>query len=355
MPQELIDYTVNTVGVQSIDDFVNLVTVAGYETELKTVLVDACPGTKDNVIALARTRAAWRAARSQLLKAERRKATATAEDIEEPLEASTQDGLLTKWKTRYNLELTVHTQPSDALLGRLYRELVRATPTLLPVNKIRCLAWCNRAQGTERRITLSGQISLQVDKDCMDVPVSSIFQYYMALRVLANGLSIVGNMQVDSKLKQGAQCTAAPLHVNLNYADFALRSTVDVAGSSLEWLHVRDEATRSRAVELQREGYPQGEALLTAWKEQEVHWVVPPPPQKRPAESHQEGSPAKIPRTGNKVGDRFICKKRNDNRGCTSKESQCPDKRLHVCDVLKPSGEVCESRDHCRNQCPYLR
>ncbi|CAE7369278.1 unnamed protein product [Symbiodinium sp. CCMP2592] len=249
MPQDLIDYTVNTVGVQSIEE-----DIEEYEGSPGWVSQGfarfGCPF--------------WGI---------------------EPLEASTQDGLLTKWKTRYNLELTVHTQPSDALLGRLYRELVRATPTLLP--------------GTERRITLSGQISLQVDKDCMDVPVSSIFQYYMALRVLANGLSIVGNMQVDSKLKQGSQCTAAPLHVNLNYADFALRSTVDVAGSSLEWLRARDEATRSRAVELQRERYPQGEALLTAWKEQEVHWVVPPP-QKRPAESHQEGSPTKIPRTGNK-------------------------------------------------------
>ena len=143
--------------------------------------------------------------------------------------------------------------------------------------------------------------------------------------------------------------------VNLAYADFALRSVCEVAGSSLDWLRTRDEATRARAVELQREGMPQGEALAAAWREQEIYWtVVPPPPSpKRPTEQQDMGSPTKVLKTTNKIGNKFLCKRYNDNRGCKKHEKDCPDQRLHRCDALKPSNEVCGSRDHTRLQCPH--
>ena len=48
VPQELIDYAVGALGLQSVDDFVNLVTQAGYENELNTVLVEPCAATKDS-------------------------------------------------------------------------------------------------------------------------------------------------------------------------------------------------------------------------------------------------------------------------------------------------------------------
>ena len=73
VPQELIDYAVGTLGLQSVDDFVNLVTQAGYENELNTVLVEPCAATKGNALALSRVRAAWHAARAQVLKAQHKK------------------------------------------------------------------------------------------------------------------------------------------------------------------------------------------------------------------------------------------------------------------------------------------
>ena len=286
VPQELIDYAVGTLGLQSVDDFVNLVTQAGYENELNTVLVEPCAAARGNALALSRVRAAWRAARAQVLKAEVKKIQG------EPLEPSTQDSLLQQWRKKYALELTVHLQPSDSLLGRLYREHIRGAPTLIPVAKIRSLAFCNRAHSQERRVNLSGQVSIQVDREFGDMPIKSIFAYYQGLRTLANSLSIVGSNLVGSKAKPGEKCVAAPLHVNLTYADNALKCTAD-QNASVEWMRARDEATRARAVELQREGWPQGEALQSAWQSQEIYWVVasPPPPRPvtRPLENAEPG------------------------------------------------------------------
>ena len=58
--QELTDYAVGTLGLQ----FSSTWSQAGYETELATavaVLVEPCPATKGNALALSRVRAAWRA------------------------------------------------------------------------------------------------------------------------------------------------------------------------------------------------------------------------------------------------------------------------------------------------------
>ena len=108
--QELADYAVATVGLQSVEDFVNLATQAGYETELNTVLVEPCAATKNNALALSRVRAAWRAARAQVLKALLKKSQGLpSEDMDEPLEASTQDSLLQQWQKKYSLELCTFT------------------------------------------------------------------------------------------------------------------------------------------------------------------------------------------------------------------------------------------------------
>ena len=48
-----------------------------------------------------------------------------------------------------------------------------------------------------------------------------------------------------------------------------------------------------------------------------------------------------------------ICKHRNDNRGCTARQAQCPFKLEHVCDAIrKQDGKVCGSRAHVRADCP---
>ena len=59
--------------MESVQDYVNMVMVKDYEKKLKTVLVDACPETKDSPLYLARARSAWRAGRSILLRHEHKR------------------------------------------------------------------------------------------------------------------------------------------------------------------------------------------------------------------------------------------------------------------------------------------
>ena len=59
-----------------------------------------------------------------------------------------------------------------------------------------------------------------------EVTVSSILDYYWGLRILANANARAGNYSVKSKAAP-VEVTMAPLSVNMDYADFALRATVD--------------------------------------------------------------------------------------------------------------------------------
>ena len=132
-----------------------------------------------------------------------------------------------------------------------------------------------------------------------------------------------------------------------------------VGPESVSWLEQRDEATRAKAIQLTRRGWPLGEALLEAYREEKIDWTLTP--HKRPAvDQQQPGAVSKVakteasdqagklkkPRTGDRTKAGLeICKPRNDNRGCSL---PCPNKRAHVCDVLLANGQPCESARHRR-------
>ena len=130
--QDLVKYVVNTVGLRSVGDFVNLVTQAGYETELDKVLGCGAPRDKPNSYPSSRIRAAWRAARAQITELKKSQRVPT-ENLKKTVYLVTQDSLLQQWRKRCSLELPVHLQPLDSVLGRLYRAQVRNTPTLIPI------------------------------------------------------------------------------------------------------------------------------------------------------------------------------------------------------------------------------
>ena len=104
---------------------------------------------------------------------------------------------------------------------------------------------------------------------------SDVAQYYFGLRVLANACAKAGNYEFPSKLEKDTKVTFAPLDTNLDYADFAFRMVLKQRGSAydlLKWLEERDLHTRGRMCNLMRGGYPQGEALVAAMKEDELKW-----------------------------------------------------------------------------------
>jgi hypothetical protein len=73
----------------------------------------------------------------------------------------------------------------------------------------------------------------------------------------------------------------------------------------------------------------------------------PTMPEKRQKGQGKEGNeqPKKVTTATCLQGGKPICKKRNDDRGCTKREQDCPDKRAHKCDVLV-NGRAC-GKENC--------
>lgn len=115
----------------SVEEKVFVVSAACYETELETLITDRIPSVKDVPIELARRRAAWRKAKSELLESEdkARRGAAPAEEMDESLEATIRDDLMARFARSYGHKIFVHMLPSDTILARVYRELTRNLPT----------------------------------------------------------------------------------------------------------------------------------------------------------------------------------------------------------------------------------
>lgn len=342
-----------------------LVTTAGFETELKTQVLDLSPA-KDDVLQLSRLRAAWREGFLLIEKARKRRLEGVLEDGEEPLDIQTHEDLLAQWKTTYQLQLSIHAMPSDALLGRVYREFQRGAPTLIPAKRMQSL-FRGTLPTSKEEVNLSASIKVQLAAE--PAPVKSVIAYYQALRVLANAYAIAGIHVVDSVSAPGTKVRFAPLDTNLNYCDFALARTAESNchdTQQLQWLESRDLHTRGKMVEFMRQGVPQGEALTRALRECDVLWTVQQSVvvdvDKTPSASVRTRAelspPSKRPRRERTVtvlqGNQAICKRHNDQRGCAPKEKDCPDRKRHTCDGRRPDGTACGSTGHTRKDCPFV-
>ncbi|CAE7158869.1 DNMT3A [Symbiodinium necroappetens] len=253
-------YLTDTLKVASIEDLVFLVSAAAYETELKSLVTDQVDAVRDVPIELARLRAAWRRAKAELLKVEdkARRGVAPAEEMDETLESTVQDDLMSRFARCYWHKISVHMMPSDAVLARVYRELTRNLPTVIPLTKIRSLFQSHKPTA-ERRISLGGNVTVRVDEQ-ESAPLRNVFDYYHALRVLGNAYAIAGSIEVPSQIDQGKTVRVSPFQTQLDYADFVLRMAMQWE-APLSWVKDRDEATRGRMVELMRKAHPRDRRL----------------------------------------------------------------------------------------------
>jgi hypothetical protein len=186
-------------------------------------------------------------------------------------------------------------------------------------------------------------------------PIMSVYSYYLGLRVLANAYALTGQHVVNSKLLDGKSVRFSPWATNVQYAEYCLRKVMTTSmqpHQQLDWLQLKDEATRTKMVEHIRFGYPQGEALTKALQEMEVAWTIGPVrsgPEKSDLggqrRDSQGGPPAKRPKHSMHYKQMPICKPFNDGRGCPKK---CPKNQAHVCDVILPDGSACHSTKHSR-------
>jgi len=231
--------------------------------------------------------------------------------------------------------------------------------------------YCDHNPTPEKKVTLAGGLSLTVTGQEQTESIRDVAGYYFALRILANASAKAGNYHVESKIDKGVKIIFAPLDVNLDYADHALRTALKNTTSqygALRWLEERDMHTRGLMCNHMRSGHSQGEALTLALREDEIKWAtpaIPHPPahtmasgQKRQnsggrnegQQAHKKQrlgkmaqSQAQTNNQGNiryatlSKGGKKICRSFNMGQ-CTGKV--CPYGGEHVCSVIE-NGRTC--------------
>ena len=110
-----------------------------------------------------------------------------------------------------------------------------------------------------KQVPIGDGLSLTVQGKEQNEVVRDVAQYYFRLHILANASAKAGNYEWDSKVEKDTKVTFAPLDVNLDYADFAFRSTIQqpgIAWTLRQWLEERDLHTRGLMCNYLRAGWP---------------------------------------------------------------------------------------------------
>ena len=275
---EIVKILMEEEELTNLAEFSSFFTKDGYEAEAVT-LRDRVEALKNKQVEVARIRTAVLLARGVLAQPAPAEASPTKTptvDMEAPLDPGAKETMMESWNERYGVQLTMHLDPADTLVSRLYREFRQNTPTLIPAGRMKSV-YCDHNPAPEKKVALAGGLSLTVTGQEQRESIRDVAGYYFALRILANASAKAGNYTVESKVDKGVKVIFAPLDVNLDYADHALRTALKNATSqygTLKWLEERDLHTRGLMCNYMRAGHSQGEALTLALREDEVKWAT---------------------------------------------------------------------------------
>jgi hypothetical protein len=375
-------------GVENLMEFSNYFTKDGFEAETLS-LRDKVESLRGKQIEVARLRTALHLARGVIGRPAASGTAASPDaDMEAPLDPLEYESMAKAWTGRYGVVLTMWLDPADNIVNRLFREFRKNSPSVIAVERVRSV-YKDHNPRPEKKVALAGGLVMTLEgKEQIEV-VKDIAHYYYALRVLANASAKAGNYEIDSKVEKGTKVVFAPLDVNMDYADHAFRSALKMGQwGTVKWLHERDEHTRGRMCTYMRGGYPQGEALTRAIKDDEIKWMSSghldvemggtasgsrPDRSRSPRGAHAASGGKGGPRNGPKKpavgrtqkqafqkthqryanmakGGKKICKAFN-NGNCSG--PNCPWGGLHVCSVIE-NGRTCggkhPAKQHSTNQ-----
>ena len=213
-------------GVESLADIVGYFTASGYEKEAENVR-DKVEDLKGRTVETARVRTADQIAVKvvEASNAETKKETPAQVhlDMKAPLQEQEKVSMAEQWTKRFSLHLTVYMDPADSQVNRWYQDFRINMPTLIPVERIRSTFQGN-TPSVEQNHPCRG-ISITVE-EAPDEVARDVFAYYCSLLVLANAAAKACNFEVESKIAKDTRVYFAPLDVNLDYADYALRATL---------------------------------------------------------------------------------------------------------------------------------
>eukprot|EP00435_Cladocopium_sp_Y103_P025477 s1719_g6.t1 len=311
--------------VETLDDFVYLVDRDRWETSLKDLL-ESVAELKGNRIILARFKAAFESGMAAIKASQA--APKSEEQADQVLPEATLQSVTAAFFKKYGVILDPHTDPSDALRSRIYREFRRGTMSLLEAKRIKSMLNITVPK-TQDNIKLSDSVRLQLQED-ETISITSSIEYYMQLRTLMNAWGWAGLF--EAKDYDGQRKTFLSWGEALQYADFALRSTAEIGQGSLQWMSRNDLLTRSKMASLIRRGYTGGSALEEALKQTHIEWrspalqssgslktgrsAPPPGPDVAPVPKRPRQIKSDTIQTVSMVkGGKRLCKSWNDNRG----------------------------------------
>jgi len=316
-------------------------------------------------------------------------------DWEAALPTSLKQQLDSAWASLYpSMELDMYVHPAGPMVNRRAREIQRGEPELHDMRKVKALVHMSEPS-RQRSIpmqTAGGEVAkLQIGPDDKLI-LSSVIDYYFALRIEGNAWAKAGPLLADSKITPGQRVVQAPLSVNLDYADSALRhasATNLPPAQMLAWMEQRDKATRTLMVRYMRRGWPQGEALTKALQETDSVWRQvsadsallldvkqeedepqprgkgrrgappvfglppgpPPSPRAAPPPQRGAGKRKRVDWAKKDKDQNWLCYD-FQHGNCVKKQSECPKGGRHMCATVTGKGQICGSHNHGASRCP---
>ena len=195
-----------------------------------------------------------------------------------PLPDGTIQSLRARWKVLYNnTDFGPYLTPADTMNNKNFRENLRMVQTVQPMDKMKSLI--QSAIPTDIHTYALGSALLTLNGDVQNAEIRSIIDYYLNMTLHFVSQSFVGSHETESHWDQQKKVIYSPLDVNIMYCTDALRIASGWecdSNTALEALRSKGVRTRTCMVQLQRQGWPQGEAHKQALLETLVEWKSSP-------------------------------------------------------------------------------
>ena len=286
-PEEVQQYLTETCQITSRQEFLDYVVRANFETELKEILATKFPVSDQFTIEkqrlyVTKARGAYRLAleldKYVVAQFEKQVADRGEADVEKPLDAATLAVMKQDWANFHKWTPVKSMRAAPNLRNRVYREFKNFSMTLHTVNKALTVEHARRPVESSKVPLGPAGSNNPVHLETTTPPtrqVTTLLQYFSALRLLMGNYAYCGSYQAPSKSDTNKSVTFFPWEDALGYCDDTLQATIRIdipEASKLAWLRARDESTRSEMVSLINEGWPGGEALHKARKIHAHYW-----------------------------------------------------------------------------------
>jgi len=232
---------------------------------------------KDDPGQKARLRMAWRSAEAIVAKKLKRCAEGLADEaVDDPLDQGTQSTLEVAHRKAYGWPVLDPTQMgSDNLLGRIHREFIKLTPTMLALSRVRSLA--QSQSGTAPKKKRMGDVTVIIgDEEVASELDGTLFRFIDLLEVLTNTWAVGGHFDVQYRGENMKYVTwpQACAYARTFRRKAIVLLNVYTESSVVDYTTQTEEAFRCKAIEAARGDpkVPWGVAITSTLKEDANIW-----------------------------------------------------------------------------------